>query len=553
MAPTRRRSTSVTERLPTDAAEGVAADEAVGAGDAAALNDAAALAALAEWQRTSPRALFVWFGAVVKSSFRNAASSVGTLGALVAIGIQSLLMALLVLIGLAVLAGIVAALRYWFFRFRLEEDRIRVREGVLKRSDLNVQLERIQGVHLEQSPPERLLRLATVTFDTAGSAMAEGRLPGMPLRFAEPLRRRIESARGPDASDEPAEIEPVGAKVGSEYDDTLARLRPADLVRVGLTDPKALIVLSAAAGFTQLTEPMRDYLVGASRQVAAEVIDLGVLLGVLVVWAAAIALAALLAAASIAAAFLRYHGFALREDAGTLRIGRGLLTRKQTQVPIRKIQQLSLAQGPVMRWFGGFRLRLLPPSGGLPRQTEGPEEASEVMVPWATPAVARSLAAKALPPECAALSLLPRDDAFRRISAVYVRSRLIVVGIVPAGTACAALLPSLGLTALYALAWIPLVALGAWRRWRRYGFCSDEHGLSCRRGLVHYKVQALPLRKAQSVTIRRSLMQRRAGLATLEVWAAPDSLAVPFIDLAEARRLRDHILFKVESSREPWY
>ena len=60
-------------------------------------------------------------------------------------------------------------LRYWFFRLRIEEDRILIRQGVLRKTSLDLPLDRVQGINIERSLTDRVLGLVTVMVDTAGS------------------------------------------------------------------------------------------------------------------------------------------------------------------------------------------------------------------------------------------------------------------------------------------------------------------------------------------------------------------------------------------------
>lgn len=80
-----------------------------------------------------------------------------------------------------------------------------------------------------------------------------------------------------------------------------------------------------------------------------------------------------------------------------------------------------------------------------------------------------------------------------------------------------------------------------------------DNALSKRGGLLGFQVDAFVFRKVQAVLVRQSPLQRRRGLATLYVALASGAVKVPFIDHAAACRLRDHMLYKVESSRGPWH
>ena len=182
-----------------------------------------------DWQRTAPVAVLFFLGRTVKGLVSNLVNLAAYAAGLIVLVKQHVLLAVLVVgLGLAVLIT-AAVLKYWFFRFKVEEERIRIRQGVLKKTQLDMRFERIQGVGMEQGPIYRLLDLVTVRFTTAGAAGGEGHLPAVKPAFAAALREQIGSRR----SLVEAPAEPHDASV-------LVRLRTRDLVCVGLTNPRAL-------------------------------------------------------------------------------------------------------------------------------------------------------------------------------------------------------------------------------------------------------------------------------------------------------------------------
>ena len=110
----------------------------------------------------------------------------------------------------------------------------------------------------------------------------------------------------------------------------------------------------------------------------------------------------------------------------------------------------------------------------------------------------------------------------------------------------------LGVFLLWLASILP-AALVAWLRWRRQGYLHDDDGLASRSGFLGRKVDAFLFRKAQSVAVVQSPLQRRKGLATLNVQLACGPLSVPYIDHGVASRLRDYMLYRVESGRRRWH
>ena len=103
------------------------------------------------------------------------------------------------------------------------------------------------------------------------------------------------------------------------------------------------------------------------------------------------------------------------------------------------------------------------------------------------------------------------------------------------------------------LAWIPLVAVVAWMKYRKYGWYADKDGFILRRGFIGSRTNAFLHRKVQRISVTQSLMQRRRGLATVRFYLASGSLRVPYVDYDLARKIRDFVLYRVESSSLAWH
>ena len=495
------------------------------------------------WRRTSPLAVLFFLGRGVKAFAGNLPQLAGTAGFLVILARESLWAALLGGAALIVLVLAVAALDFWRFRFKLAADRVLIREGVFRHRELTVQFARIQGVHIEQSLLFRLLDLATVSFDTAGSAQREGHLPAVSTAFAAALRDRIESLRAHPE-------QPVAETTGPHP--PLVHLTNGDLVRVGLTDPSVLTGLLFVPVLLQ-NDDLRE---AATRGLG--IVATAVEGQVVVAASGALAvLAALLVAATIASAFLRYHNFELRFEGSALRARGGLLTRKQSVLERSKIQQLTLTQNPAMRLFRRYRLRALPARSGQARDRSTGQAlpGATLTVPLLDAQTAAQLRATMLAGEAGEagpLSLLP-SDGFAPVSAYWLRLPLVAGGVLPTAVAVPILVQAFGPVGWAALAWPLVVAPLAWLAWRRRGYAYNGDALAIRSGLFGQRVETCLFRKAQAVAVRRSPLQRRTGLATLDVQLASGGASVPFIPYATACALRDTMLYKAEASRRPWH
>jgi len=123
------------------------------------------------------------------------------------------------------------------------------------------------------------------------------------------------------------------------------------------------------------------------------------------------------------------------------------------------------------------------------------------------------------------LPLPPGADAFERVSPRSMwRSRI------EAGAVLAVAIPVAGYIWPFGwllLALVPLLAIVPVLQFRAHGHCEQGGVIFVRHGVRRPKIVILPRAKIQSLTLRRNLLQRALGLASLIVGTAGGSRASP--------------------------
>ncbi len=545
------------------------------------------------WTRTSPVAMVFFVGTTARKIIDGYGQVAATIGVTAFLVRNPEYAALVVTIGsVAILA--VAFLRYWRFRFRIDEDRILIREGVLNRTALDLPFERIQGINVQRRLVERVVGLVTVVLDTAGSTAAEGRLRTVRPEVADRLLERVAENREGLASDGPttfaearpgsgerppvAAEAPVAASHRHRLGDPrkiLQTLTTADLFRMGLTRPRGLFLAVLLALLGTRSDRVKDAVnsaFGAARDTVEGLDPLSALLaaaGLVVAWVVVSRVG------GVAGTVREYHRFTLWREGRSYRTRAGLLTQNEVVVRMRKVQMVRLYQDLLQRWLRRYGLET-PPIGDSPDEddsrSEGPD-AEALEVPWADDALVKEIRSDVFRSEGERLALIPTDPAFRSVSPHYIRAAAVRFVILGWGSGMLVLYLSTYIWLYYvgydalefellrglgiaALVWGGVCAAAAipigWQRWRRRGYMFDEDGLSSRGGLLGYEVEAFLFRKAQEVTVRRSPMQRRHGLATLEVGTACGPVSIPYIEHGLACRLRDYILYRAETNHR-WH
>jgi uncharacterized membrane protein YdbT with pleckstrin-like domain len=86
--------------------------------------------------------------------------------------------------------------------YSITNQRLTIQTGILSREVHQTRLERIQNVNSSQSLFERLLRIGTVEFDTAGETQFDFAFRGVgdPARIVRTVDRALHALRGGDAS-----------------------------------------------------------------------------------------------------------------------------------------------------------------------------------------------------------------------------------------------------------------------------------------------------------------------------------------------------------------
>lgn len=226
--------------------------------------------------------------------------------------------------GVTLLAGLVFGVAsWWFTRFRISSDEIRVDSGFIMRKSRRVRIERLQAVEVQQPMLARVLGMAELKLEVAGSD-GSVKLAFLPLPEATALRREVLAHKGADGG--AAEHEQV-AEVPLFTVDT-ARLAASLVLRTGFVATVLLAVAGVVAG--ALT---------------------GTPLGIPVV------LGALLAVGSFwVRQMLTWGRFTLAGTGQGLRIRNGLLSLRTQTVPLGRVQGLVLVEPILWRLFGWARM-----------------------------------------------------------------------------------------------------------------------------------------------------------------------------------------------------
>ena len=473
---------------------------------------------------------------------------------------------------------------YYRFEYGVTPDTFDVASGVLARRSREIPYGRIQNVDVRQGVVQRLLGLAVVSIETAGGGETEATLnfvsESEAKRLQEQIRRRTaavkerrrqhrrgsstepeaeptdeaadapaDAAAGddPDAVTDSAETTAPSADERSEPDtdrrsqaveqtqprrQRLFTLEARELLLYSFTSIRPAAVAAVMFVFFLATNTIIDLLVTAAQPFGGpealgegSATDYGIL--TLVSAINGIVVTYLL---SIAYTFTSYYDFRLSRAADDFVYERGLLQRYSGSIPVEKVQSVTITDNPLQRLIG---------YAGLWVETAGYGPDSDSGSQSAVPLAERTRVGRFTENLTGVES--PR---FRRPPSLARRRYLVRYSLVAAVVVAFAFAVA-QFTALerwyFAAIVFAAVPPAAHLKYVHLGyFVGDDH-LVIRRGFWRRRTTVIPYYRIQTISTRRSIFQRRLGLASVVVdtassrtffWATP---TIYDVELDDAR------------------
>lgn len=456
-------------------------------------------------------------------------------------------------------AVIASALRYLTFRLQYDSHELVIRSGLFFRNERHVPFAKIQNLDAVQNAVHRLLGVVEIRMQTGGGREDEARLSVLPIAALEEMRQRVFEGRVGEpvtaAAGEAVQPHTTGAPV------TLLHLPVRELLLCGFLENKGMILIGAVygiawesgvlGGFWDRLFGEETYGRGVLRTLIAGLFEgKGLPLATLGIALAGLGLLLLaIRLISMAWAFIRLYDFRLSRVGEDLRTEFGLLTRVAATIPIRRVQAITISQGPLHRWLARATVRV-ETAGGSGVEAGGRRDRE-----WLAPLIRLhelpGLLNEIVPgfewPPPVWQPVHPRS--FRRA----VKPGLVIAALagvlwgVMVGRSVVVVLPLL-------TAW---TVLAARQHVRHLGWAEHDELVLMRSGWIWRQVTLARANKMQSVTLHQSPFDRRTAMARVRVdtaGAGPAShrVDIPFLDAGMAAELADRLAAKAASTELTW-
>ncbi len=409
---------------------------------------------------------------------------------------QALFWTLLVLAAALLVISGAFFLSWWFTRYQLTSDHIRVHSGVLVRRQRQARLDRVQAIDIVQPLLARIFGLAELRFEVADAGESAVRLAYLRLPDAQALRARILSGASGAATEAP------GGQEDSE-DPTVPGEREVLVLPAGRVI--ASVLLSGTTVFLLLAVAAVVVLTVTTGEIGSIAAMVPVIFGF---------------GSAYWGMFSSSFNFRASVSRDGIRIRSGLLDTRAQTVPPGRIQAVAVRQPPLWRITGWYAVSVN--VAGYGAAVNGDAQARTRLLPVGT-----------------------REEVLRMLALV----------LPDAGTADPVAAFTAGMSGSGSDAGFTVSPRRA--RWlsplsrRRNGYLVTETAVLSRHGFLWRSLEVVPHSRTQSLALEQGPVARRLDLADLVLHSTPGPVSprITQIDAGTARQLLDEQAQRARTAR----
>jgi putative membrane protein len=428
------------------------------------------------------------------------------------------------LIAIPAIAFLRALVTFFFFRFYLEEDRLVVKKGWLKKETKIIPLEKIQTVSIEQGPLHQLLHVVKLSVDTAGSQTTELTIDALRRPMAEALRGHLLRAKQTDRPEETGAVKAVQPMI---------ELGDRDLLKLSISanhlEAFFVLLLFLFGIYENIKEVARERL----EKVEGSMPSFS-MYSTLFLTAAVVLITLLFSTGRV---FFRYYGFKVAQAGKGLHIKSGMTHVQERILLFKKVQYISWQRSWMRRLL---RFWMLEYHTAGNEKVNNAKQNGDIKLPVTQERFLPSLIQDYFP-----LPQITHQTAIT-IHPAFVMRKILTVGLLPALGAIVWGKVMLDEWLYWALVWIAFSAVYAKLAQKKFRLWALEDVAFIKRGHFGEEYILLSWHKLQSVKLVQSIYQKRKGLATVYLLTAAGEVRLPYISLEAARQVVDYAVYKAE-------
>ncbi|EGQ43111.1 MAG: putative membrane protein [Candidatus Nanosalina sp. J07AB43] len=433
----------------------------------------------------------------------------------------NLIAVLSIIVGTGLIIGVNLVWQYLIWRnynLNLEENNLKITKGVLSKEDRKIPFDRIQNVDIKRNIVHRLMGISRLNVETAGGNKTEASIKHLRSGDATQLRNRLSEGKTTKISE--------NSQTQPEY-----QIGKKELALLSATSVDGRFI--AAVGTLSGIAP-------SIIESTIEEISLDPTAGSALLLIGGLGATWVLGAVST---FLRYWKFKLYENEDSLRYERGLINRAEGEIPLQKIQKLTVEENLPQRILGYATLKI-DTAGYSPTQsaTKGPEAAIPLAKQKKIEKISKKVADTTKTHPQGITAKARRRYVFRYCLASLIGSLLVYY-----------FTNSLALTAALTTALTAVSVAAGHLKWKNIGYSINEKHVVTSKGFWNHRTSYIPYFRVQNLIETRSILQKRWGVSTLDIDTAGtgnilNRTHIPDLNKVKARELRQEIFRRFQDS-----
>jgi len=420
--------------------------------------------------------------------------------------IEELVLRIIIPIGLLFLNIVQGFISWWRFTYRLEDGELRIESGLLFKKKRFIPFERIQSISVSQGIIQRMFGLVKMSFETAGGLETEAELAAIPRREAKEIEDYVKRAKKNLLIEDASiviELEHEGKPLSQKLEkpvECIYSMNFQEVFLVALTSGGAIgVIVGILAFLSEIGDiiPINLFYDEAKALLASGILILIVTVLVVILLAYVIA---------IIRSVLKFANFKVEWDEENIMISHGVLEKKKTTVPLKRIQGIVIDENLIRGLFGYATVYILNAGGS---SVETGVDGRIMICPFIKKDRISTVITRCLPDYKIDVSYTPVP---KRAKPLYILRSIFSFRIAVAILLCVYFLKPWGLLSLFL---IPLGAILGYIKFTFAGWSLTGEQLALRDRFLTKRTTYMLKRRIQSLEVSQSYFQRLQKVSTI--------------------------------------
>ncbi len=432
--------------------------------------------------------------------------------------------------------GVIAWLKYRNFTFFLDEDNQEfvITEGIVNKTRTTIALYKIQQVNIRQSLLQRMIGVYALDVDTAGSNEREVSIKAVSHPVALALKARLLD------NDRSMPAQQPGSEIAER---PFLRISLASLLKIGVTSNYVRTLGLLLAFFFTLYDNVLQF---ANRGYIDEDRVSGYLDSAVVMQSIGMFFAWLMAAIlviNVVRTVVRYYGYTVARQQGSLLLSFGLFSTKSTIIKPEKVQIVSVTRNYFQKKLDILELRIRQATAG------GREERKQAVEIPGCNSAERDAILQLLLGKIPTQGLVLRPN-FRKLIFAIVLTIVLPLGLFLTVVTLSddTFAPYLWIAPVYALFAMTLICFG----YRNYRLFIADDFIIKQSGAWDVRREIIEPQKIQAIAVSQLFWHKAADIGYLTLHTAGGKISFELGDFTIIKQYVNRWLYEIETSDSNW-